>query len=244
MLLIPASARSEEDTWTTTLGGGLTVRPTFEGSDRYTVSPAPLVVIVWNDMLALDDKGLNGYWHRENLRIGGGLTYDSGRREKEELFSQGDGRLRGLGNIDGALGLRAFASYDFGPVLVEGAAIKFTGTDNKGVLTDLVASIPYRPSRKLSIRPLLGATWADDRYMRTFFGVTAMQSASSGFAPFHAGAGFKSFTAGVKFAYLFNPHWMLLGGAHIEQLTGDGGKSPIVFSKTGALFTVMLGYNF
>lgn len=35
--------------WDVSLGGGALVRPTYEGSDRYRVSPAPFVTVTYND---------------------------------------------------------------------------------------------------------------------------------------------------------------------------------------------------
>ena len=87
--------------WDLTLGGGAAVRPTYEGSDHYIASPVPFVNVIWRDTISLGVDGLSAYWRYENLRVGGGLTYATGRYQSSGIFQQGDGRLAGMGDIPG-----------------------------------------------------------------------------------------------------------------------------------------------
>lgn len=77
----PALAAPASKDWDITLGVGAAMRPTFEGSDRYTATPLPLLSVRWRDMISIGDGGLSVYWHRKRFRIGGGLTFDSGRKD-------------------------------------------------------------------------------------------------------------------------------------------------------------------
>src|SRR5262245_974385 len=96
----PFAMNGRTNAWSVTLGAGAVVRPTFEGSDRYFVSPVPFVSISYKDMVSLDTSGLNAYWRRGGLQVGGGLAFNLGRREGgNNLFTPGDERLNGLGDI-------------------------------------------------------------------------------------------------------------------------------------------------
>ena len=101
--------------WDVTLGGGAAVRPTYEGSDHYIASPVPFVNVIWRDTIALGVDGLSAYWRYENLRVGGGLTYATGRYQSSGIFQQGDGRLAGMGDIPGPSGSRALPTTSSAP---------------------------------------------------------------------------------------------------------------------------------
>lgn len=232
--------------WDVSLGAGAALVPTFEGSDRYHVMPAPLVSITYKDMISLDSKGLSAYWRTGDLRIGAGLTYAPGRTDSKDdgLFGNGDDRLRGMGDIDAALGLKAFASYRLWMVDLSTAVTKYTGDDNDGVVVDLGLKVPFKLTDKFTLTPHAGATWANQDYMQTFFGVTAAQAASSGFARYDADAGFKDIRAGVDANYRFDEHWFLSVNADVKRFIGDAAKSPISFSDTGVTVATMVGYKF
>ena len=232
--------------WDVTVGGGLAIRPTYEGSDRYTVSPVPVINATYDDMISLSPRGISAYLHQDDFRIGGGLVYSGGRKDSKGngIFSEGDDRLNGLGNIKSALGVKAFASYDFRPVNISGSVTKFTGSDNDGVLVDIGASLPYKMTDQFTITPHIGATWADQSYMQTFFGVTPTQAANSSFSQFNAGAGFKDVGAGINADYRFDQHWFIGAGADVKELTGDASKSPITFASAEATFRTVVGYHF
>ncbi len=233
-------------TWDITVGGGAAVRPTFEGSDRSRVSPLPYIDVTYDDMISLGVNGLNAYWHNNNIRVGGGVTFDGGRKDSKGngIFNEGDDRLKGLGNIDSAVGFKGFASYDFGLFNVGASVTKFTGTQNDGLLVDFGAELPYKVTDKLMVITHIGATWADDSYMKTFFGVTPVQAAHSRFKKFSAGAGLKDVGAGVNVRYQFNEHWFAGAIADVKELNGDASKSPISFSDTNESFLAFVGYHF
>jgi outer membrane scaffolding protein for murein synthesis (MipA/OmpV family) len=232
--------------WDVTVGAGASVRPTFEGSNRSMVSPLPYLDVTYDDMISLGIKGLNAYWHQDDIRVGGGVTFDGGRKDSKGngIFNEGDDRLKGLGNIDSSVGFRGFASYDLGLFNVGASVTKFTGSQNDGVLVDFGAELPYKVTDKLMVITHIGATWADDSYMKTFFGVTPAQAAHSRFRKFSAGSGLKDVGAGVNARYNFDKHWFAGAIADVKELTGDASKSPISYSDTNESFLVFVGYHF
>jgi len=255
LMLISVSALAQDASpaatgksdWDVSLGVGAALVPTFEGSDRYHVSPVPLVSITYKDMISLNNaNGLSAYWRTGDLRIGAGLTYNPGRSDSKDdgLFGNGDDRLQGMGDIDAAFGLKAFASYHLWMMDLSAAVTKYTGDDNDGVVVDLGLKVPFKLTDKFTLTPHAGATWVNQDYMQTFFGVTAAQAASSGFARYDADAGFKDIRAGVDANYRFDEHWFLSMSADVKRLVGDAAESPISFSNTGVTVATMVGYKF
>lgn len=230
-----------------TIGGGLIYLPTFEGSDRRTTTPLPFVHATWNDWISIGTNGLSVYWRHDRLRYGAGLTYGGGRKDSkgDGIFELGDDRLRGLGNINAALGVRAFASYDTGPVVLSGALTKFTGNRNDGVLMNLGASKRFTLNERWSLTPHAGATWANQSYTQTFYGVTPTQAANSSFAAYSAGSGFKDVSAGINANYQIDSHhWFVAGSLVAKRLVGDAAKSPISISDSQTTLMIMVGYRF
>jgi len=235
-----------EGSWDIALGVGGMIRPTFEGSDRSRFRPVPLISVKWRDTISFGEGGLNAYWHHRSFRIGGGLTYNFGRDERGSggLLGSGDDRLAGLGKIDKALGLRVFASQRLGFVNFDIAATKFTGANNKGAEVNFGASMPLPLGRKLIVSPHVRATWTNDTYMQTYFGVTPLQASRSIFPAFNAGAGVKDVGGGVNLVYRMNQHWFLLGDVSVTRLMGDAARSPISISDTTIGAMTMVGYRF
>jgi outer membrane scaffolding protein for murein synthesis (MipA/OmpV family) len=232
--------------WDVTLGVGGSLRPTFEGSDRSSFHPIPVLSVRWRDIITLGEGGLNAAWHHGRLRIGGGLTFDPGRKDHSSggIFESGDDRLRGLGTVNAALGFRGFADYRLGPANFQVSATKFTGSQNDGVLVDFGVSAPLPLSRKLILMPHLRASWADGRYTQTYFGVTPVQSAASIFPVFAAGSGFKDVRGGATLIWRLNTHWFVTTDVSAIQLVGAAKRSPISISDTNVTLLSAIGYHF
>lgn len=250
-----ASAPSRSDSssrWDATLGVGAGVRPTYEGSDRYVALPVPYIDVNYNDWLSFGRNGLNAYWSKGNLRIGGGITSAEGRldHDSHNPLERGDDRLAGMGEIDRATGLRAFASYKLGRVNISGSVTRFYGSEhhddprNEGLLVSIGAAIPFQITDKLTITTAVGATWADRKYTQTFFGVTEAQAKNSRFAPFAAGSGLKNVDADIGVSYHFNRHWSIQTLLQVKALSGDAARSPVTFSDTDASLITTINYHF
>jgi len=232
--------------WDINLAAGAAMEPTFKGSDRYRAIPIPLVIIRWHDLVSVGQDGLNIYWHDDNLRVGGGVTYDGGRSDHATngILGGGDNRLMGMGDVDGSVGFRAFASYKVGPAFLDSSVIKYIGPQNKGILVNLGASAPWALAKQFIIRPHIGVTWADDNYMRTFFGVSPLQASQSIFPQFNAAAGVEDVNGGLTLVYLLTSHWFLGADASATHYLANAANSPITISDTNTMVAAVVGYHF
>lgn len=241
----PFGVSGRPSTWNVVLGAGGAMRPTFEGSDRYFVTPFPMVSVTYRDMISLDVSGLNAYWRHEGLQIGGGLTYNLGRTTSNGgVFAQGDERLSGLGDIPAALGLRGFVNYRLGPVMLGTTVTKFLADGNDGTLVDASIGIPYKIGDRTMVNGRVFATWADQNYMQTYFGVTPGQALTSNYAIYEASSGIKNFGLSVGINHRLTANWLVMANATVTQLTGYAQGSPLTVSDTNASFLATIGYRF
>lgn len=90
----------------------------------------------------------------------------------------------------------------------------------------------------------LFATWADQSYMQTWFGVTPGQSVNSGYAVYEASSGIKNVGLGVSLRHRLGTNWMLSADARLTRLTGSADDSPITVSNVNTSFLAILGYRF
>lgn len=242
----PGAMKGPTRTWDVSLGAGASWRPTFEGSDRSRFRPLPVITVNWRDTITFGEGGLSAQLRRGRLRMGGGLTFDGGRKDHDTggIFGGGDDRLRGMGDIDFALGLRGFAAWRLGFIELNASAIKYLGEQNDGILASLGASAPLPLGRKLLFIPGVRASWADDKYMQTFFGVTPLQASRSIFPAFNARSGLQEVRGSANLIYRFNDHWYGAVNTNVTQLLGDAAHSPISIVNTNASVTTLLGYRF
>jgi len=232
--------------WDIRAGAGVMVRPTFDGSDRYRARPLPFVTVNWRDTVTFDQTGLNAQLRRKDYRVGMGLTFDGGREEQDTggIFASGDDRLLGMGDIDFALGIRGFASWQLGPLELGTTVTKFIGDQNDGILGRANLSMPLLLGPTFRLIPSISVSWADEKYTQTFFGITPLQASRSRFARFDAGSGFQDARAGVNLVYSFHRNWVANFNVGIVHLLGDSADSPISLSDISVTGMALVAYQF
>lgn len=229
------------------VGAGAMLRPTYIGSDHYKAMPLPVLSIKWNDMVSLGPDGLRVYWHGGPVKLGAALVFDGGRDEKDKggfSFGSGDDRLAGMGDIDAAIGYQLFASYRLWKFDLDAAVTKYDGKQNKGLLVRYGASLPLRLTNRLMVTPQVGATWANDRYMQTFFGVSPDQALHSGFSQFDATGGTSGVFTGLKVNYALSRNWFLMGDVTNTFLMGSAKDSPLAYAPSATTVVTAIGYRF
>jgi outer membrane protein len=247
LLCAPAHAqfrgREKPKEWDVTLGAAVASRPSFEGSDRSIVRGLPFVAVRWRDTISLGEGGLSVTGRLKNFRFGGGLTVDGGRKDHSTggIFESGDDRLKGLGTIKASPAFRVFASTRLSLFNFEVSAVKSL---NHGMTGTLGLSTALPLGKKLFLMPHIRATWADDKTMQTYFGVTPAQAAASAFPRFNAASGFKDVRAGANLIYRIDNHWFVGTDVGVMRLLGDAALSPISLRDTNLTVMGMAGYRF
>ncbi len=225
-----------------TLGLGVAYRTSYEGSDDYIFTPAPLL------------RGTVGGVDFEAR--GPGLSFDliADAPDARVKFLAGpqfrvnlnrtsqikDPVVRLLGERDAAIEGGGFAG-----VSLSGVANRFDSVSARvDVLTDLgdvhggtliSPSLGYATplSPALFVVASVSATHADGNYTRSEFGVTAAGAAASGLPLFTPSGGWKDAGVNVILAYdlsgdVRDGGWSLFGLTSYSRLLNDAARSPIV----------------
>lgn len=243
LLSTPTLAAEPPQGTTLTLGGGVGVAPRYSGSDENRVSTA----------LVLDYSMRNGFFVSSTRGLGYGnslgdfdysaaLSYRTGRKDHNvdsDTMSDGSDHLRGMGNVKGsALGVvgLGYKLTNWLSAQLQ-AEVPFSQRDNGTALHFGIVS-PLYHSSKNSVTLGLTSSWGTNDYMQTYYGVSAAQSAASGFTQYNAGSGIYAWSLNLDWTHNFTESWSVVADAGYTQLAGDARNSPIVqreASPTGSL---------
>lgn len=230
--------------WTVVVGGGGLYVPDYQGSDDYEFRPLPYFRIEYQDWLTLSvPEGLKVAVVDEDGFTAGVLAgYRFGRDAGDNIA------LAGLGDVDGALELGAFADYKFDAIRLSLDARRAVAGDDAGTIATLSVRYEARFAGTIvSLGPKV--SWVDDSYAQTYFGITPVQAAAStlGYAPYAANGGIKDYGIGLTVVVPLDNSWSVTGLASVSRLTGDAADSPIVDaqgSETQVTLGLFAGYRF
>ena len=218
-----AAGSSFWDDFELQIGAGAIFAPEYEGSDRYDLMPAPIIDLSWRDRIFLSFGALRADLSPlENLSFGPLLTYDPGRENDDSRD------LRGTGNVGDTFEGGFFITYEHGPFELSNVLRTALGGGHEGTVISPSVAYNMEVTSKLGVSLEVGATWADDNYNSTFFGIDARQSARSGLRRFDADAGFKNVDISLSGRYAITDHWGFIASAGYSRLVGDAADSPLV----------------
>lgn len=248
----PASmAQSDEDddsAWEVGVGAGVVYHPDYEGSDDYEVDPVPLLLLNYRDIVMLRGPGLmidvfqlTGSELAEDLSFGVIAKYDDGRERDDNTV------LWNLTEIDSGMEAGVFAEYELGPVSFGLTAVTDTGTRHEGTVAEL--KIGYQRALGMRLHGEIGvsASWADDDYTQSYFGISARDSQASGLREYTAEGGLKDAGVAASLHYLVSEHWRVTGRLAYRRMLGDAADSPLVEdegSQNQAMGAVIVSYSF
>jgi outer membrane protein len=245
-----ASGTEAAPAFSGSLGTGAASLPTYEGSPNRRGALAASLSLRYRTQGAgsfeLTQRGLAWQFHESGpLRLGLLGSGDPGRKTKNTSAADptpGDERLAGLGDIRASP--EAGAMLGWGPVnLAYRQSLGDRG--HRGKQVDLTAEYPIPLTSRLAISLGAGATWADQRYMQAYFGVTPEQAAASAFGVFTPEAGVRKAELTVGAEYTLLPKWKLQTSLGVVGLLGDAKDSPLVDEQaTSATGYVGVSYAF
>lgn len=232
-----------------TVGGGVDVAPRYSGSDENRVSTALVLdYSMRNGFFVSSTRGLGYGNNLGNVDYSAALSYRTGRKDHNvdsDDMNDGSDHLRGMGNIKGsALGVVGLG-YNFTPWLSAQlqAEMPFSQRDNGAALHVGIVS-PLYHSPKNSVTMALTSSWGTNDYMQTYYGVSASQSAASGFTQYDAGSGIYAWSLNLDWTHNFTERWSVVADAGYTQLAGDARNSPIVQRKSSPTGSLKVTYRF
>lgn len=230
--------------WRTVLGVASEVQPAYDGARAYRVMGGPDLFIYYRDIAFISSGEGIGYnfLRGDHYQFGLGMTYDLGRKEKDDLTN-----LHGMGDISPAPVAKMYGSLVLSkkfPLILRVDARQFIG-GAEGAVGDAAVYTPLPGSSKRFVMfagPSI--TLADHHYLQSLYGVSEQQSLASGHREFlitkdgtaSAGVGFSA----TKF---LGKHWLISLNAAISQLRGDPAYSPIVERRTQRAIALSFDYH-
>jgi outer membrane protein len=224
------------------MGAGLT--PDYEGSADFRLYPIFQARFNWADGRYIN---LLGPVIRADLVPSATFGFGPMLRYRPERGSVDDEKTRLLDKVDAATEAGVFGTYALGRFFLYAALNRDTGDAHDGFLADV--SVGYRVKIERHVRMVFLAigTWADDKYMDTYFSVDADNAEKSDLAEFKAGSGIKDIGMVVALKYNINWHWGITGTWKYTRLLGDAADSPIVNQRGNRnqfINGLVINYNF
>ncbi len=231
-------------TWRISVGPAAIFQPRYDGADSYHVLAGPSIDIRYSDRFFLstgEGLGVN-VLTGPNWRMGMALAYDLGRRGADD-----EDHLNGMGNINAAPSAHLFGEYVISksfPLVIRADLRRDFGGDN-GWVGSLGAYMPM-PGSSQTFTWFAGptVTFADSHYMNAWFGVSPVQAARSGYAPYQASAGLKSAGLGIAATWMPAKHWYVTGNVAFQQLFGSAEHSPITQTVGSEAVELSVAYRF
>lgn len=255
--------KNKTDPWKISVGLGVASLPEYEGASRRVSALVPDLNISYKT----DDWGTFGVGSKskgvswtmidtEAYSLGLSLGATQGRVDTKDgtLFRPGSKKLQGMGEIKSTAEYGVFASVNAGVPLTfafrkDSGNGKLNTADGSfdgsgGSVVELGADINWEINSRLVFSFSPNLVWADKKHNQTYFGVTAAQSAKSGFKTYTPNAGIKSMGLTVGGNYKLDKNWSANAAVSFNQLTGDAAKSSLVQKKAQSLLFVGASYAF
>ncbi|MEN0616245.1 MipA/OmpV family protein [Klebsiella indica] len=219
--------------------------PRYSGSDQRHWQVVPLIQGRDGAFFVDSQKGLGYDLQSENgFYLEHTLGYSLGRADRNSDWRDGSNKLKGMGNIKATINTAFALGWTIAPWLtVEGKAT-LPLSDSQGVNYQASATLIPLQSDTDTVALSAAALFGDNRYMNTFYGVSARQSRGTGYAQYHAAGGFYGTDTSLTWNHQFTPHWSALVSADYVWLDKHAENSPIVFRRNNTSATLGVLYTF
>lgn len=229
--------------WQVETGLAENSRPLYTGSNDYRQLTGPVIDVRYKDIaFASIGEGLGVNLLRgENYRAGVALGYDMGREAHNDLS-----QLKGMGNISSAPVFKVYASYAISksfPLVFNMDVRQYIGGAD-GVVGDFSVYAPLPgSSEKLIMFAGPSITLATRLHMQTEFGVSATQSAASGYEQYMAHGGLEQAGFGFSATRFFGKHWFVNMDLAASRLFGSADESPVTKTGVQGVLSLAVAYK-
>ena len=226
------------------IGGGIGVKPDYEGSSDYEIVPLPAGSARFSNGMYIMLLGLN---LRANVipsntwRLGPVYNY---RAERDNVENNRVDRMR---EVSDANELGIFGGFEWEHWFLFLDILEDVGDAYDGWYATLRGGYNWVMSDAWVLSMGAHTTYANDDYMQTYFGVSRSDAARSGLDRYDADGGIKEAGIDLGLTWNFAHSWSLRGIASISQLVGDANDdSPVVDegSETQIFSGVMILFKF
>lgn len=216
------------------VGGGFAIAPDYEGSSDYTAVPVPFGVATFDNGMYIR---LEALYLRANLIpkswvgwLEAGPVYEYRPSRSKVDNAQVDA----MKNVSDANELGLFVGFNYNNWYARLEYLQDTGNAHDGWYSKLKGgyNLIIDPQWRLLISGR--ATYANEDYMSTYFGVTAADSLISGLSPYNADSGLKDIGVELRLNWNFWGNWNALGIVDYTRLVNDADESSPVTNEGSA----------
>ena len=192
----------------------------------------PIISYRYREWIAVDENearvnviGADSTLGLDGFRIGPMMKIDFGRKRLDATDTEA------LGRVGTSLELGGFASYGYGPARLRIQLRQDVVGGHHGAVMEIDARTGLYQHGGVSVGFSLLATWASQRYMQTFYGVTPAESAETNLPVFTARPGFKDLSPTLIAEYKISSHWAAVGSVQYVYLLDAASDSPVPLSR-------------
>jgi outer membrane scaffolding protein for murein synthesis (MipA/OmpV family) len=249
------------------VGLGVQSAPRYEGTGSRKVSALPVLQVEWSSGVFI--SGMSAGMHLSGsptVEFGPLLAVQSGRDGSGTGTQIGgigntplintigpgqktivtEGRLAGMDEIGARLQLGGFYNVYLSPQwrLTSGVLLG-AGREHDGARLELgVQRLAVVSGARHRVSLSAGVGVVNHQYNNTYFGVTAIEAARSGFDAYRAGGGLQDVHLGARWNWVFTPSWMLTSSLQAKRLLGSASHSPLTERSTNLTVSTAIAYRF
>jgi outer membrane scaffolding protein for murein synthesis (MipA/OmpV family) len=220
-----ANADLSNERWKLDIGAGVSREPVYSGAKEDETEFRPYLMAEYTGNLFSVQLGIQNrliFDAASGLKLWLGadpFAFDE-RQESDSKY------LSGMGDVDGEIGLELGFAYQFTHGFELEANLLNGGDQGTLFSTDLSYELDL--TRDLELEIGIGATWANEKHMKTIFGVTEVQASRSGYRLFTPTSGMQDVHLTMMLDYEINSNWSGILMVDWEQYQGDAADSPLV----------------
>ena len=206
--------------------------PRYSGADKQHWTVMPSLQVRKGAFFFDSTKGIGYDLQTDNgLYFENAFGYSFGRADQNSSWRDGSDKLKGMGNIRGALNTQVAVGWQVNSWFTPEIRATLPLTDSQGV--QYQASLTLVPWQNDTDTVALqgAAPFGDARYINTWYGVNAAQSRTTGFREYNRSAGFYATQTTLSWQHQFNEHWGTLLGASYAWLADKTSDSPVVSAR-------------
>jgi len=227
--------------WEGAIGVTASYRPEYSGSDKQISKLSPALFLRYGRFTITN---ASGFVTRRADDVVRGLGIDMVRSDRVRLnialrVDQGRGEatstaLTGMGNIPPTIRVRTSASWKLDGPWRAGAAwsIDMLGKGGGG-FGDVGGGWEQKVAESTTLTIGGGLSFASDRYMQSFYGVSEEQAARTGYRVYEPKAGLRDVAGYINLRHDIGQEWTVLSGFNATRLVGPPVHSPLTTSLNG-----------
>ncbi|MEM7164584.1 MAG: MipA/OmpV family protein [Planctomycetota bacterium] len=224
----PWYRESAEKTWYFDGFVGAELAPDYVGSDDYETEPELDLRVLYVDPWENRHSLSLGQWNSsfdltEDTVLQLKFEYEEGRE------SDDNDALTGLDDQDATVELQATLGYRFGDFSIAAVAQPDLLGRGKGFVGFVALGYDrVLLDERLRVAAVLDVSLGDGTHMDNEFGIERAEAATTAYAHYEPGGGWKSSTFGVEAEYFVTDGWSVLLGTEMEYYFDKAADTPLI----------------